>query len=143
MHLNKQHSAFRSFPVCCVVLAVAALSACGTTPSADSPPVKQVAADKLRPLTRANAALPMRDFQKSLPGGTTVLRLNIDVDGKVEDVRIDKTSGNASVDSAAARSLVGAKFAPYRENGVAIPVTTLLPVTFPASNCIMAKPLDC
>lgn len=72
-----------------------------------------------------------------------MLRLNIDVEGKVRDVHIDQTSGNASVDSSAARALVGATFFPYRENGVAIPVTTLMPVRFPASNCIMAKPLDC
>lgn len=127
----------------CLVLAALAVSACSTPPSADSPAAKQVAADQLRPVKRMRATLPSRDFQKSYPGGTTVLRLNIDVDGKVQDIHIDKTSGNASIDSAAARSLVGAVFVPYRENGVAIPVTTLMPVSFPASNCIMAKPLDC
>lgn len=129
--------------VCCLVLAALAVSACSTTPPAESPAARQVSADQLRPIKRLRATLPSRDFQKSYPGGTTVLRLNIDAEGKVRDIHIDKTSGNASIDSAAARSLVGAVFVPYLENGVAIPVTTLMPVSFPASNCIMAKPLDC
>lgn len=133
----------RTGSVSCLVLAALALSACSTTGPADATPAKQVAADQLRPVSRVRASLPSRDFQKSYPGGTTVLRLDIDAGGKVREVQIDKTSGNASVDSAAARSLVGAVFVPYRENGIAIPVTTLMPVKFPASNCIMAKPLDC
>lgn len=126
-----------------LAIAALAVSACSTPPAADAVPARLVAAEQLRPISRVRAQLPMRDFQKSFPGGTTVLRLQIDAGGKVQDIRIDQTSGNAALDSAAARSLVGAAFVPYRENGVAVAVATLMPVRFPASGCIMARPLDC
>ncbi len=129
--------------VCCVVLAALAASACSTQPSAEAWSAKVVSADRLRPLGRVKVQIPTRDFQKSFPGGTVVLRLAVDAEGRVRDMRIDQTSGNAALDAAAARSMVGATFVPYQENGVAIPVTTLMPLNFPPSGCIMAKPLDC
>lgn len=125
-----------------VMLAVAAAS-CTTSPVSVPAEAKLVNADQLRPASRIRTQLNTRDFQKSFAGGTTTLRVSIGADGKVDDVRIAESSGNASVDSAAARSLVGAAFVPYRENGVAIPVITLMPMRFTPSGCIMAKPLDC
>ena len=134
----------RRIAVACSTIALAlAAGACSTSPAAEPAGTKMVSADKLRPASRVRASLNSRDFHNAFPGGTTVLRLAIGADGKVGDIRIVESSGNAAVDAAAARSLVGAAFVPYREDGVAIPVTTLMPVRFPASGCILARPLDC
>ncbi|MCZ2496109.1 TonB family protein [Xylophilus sp. Kf1] len=128
----------------CWVLSIALVaSACATPPQAETAEARLVPADRLRPIGRVRAQVNLRDFQKSVAGGTTVLRLSIGADGKVDDIRIAESSGNASVDSAAARSLVGAAFVPYLDHGVSVPVTTLMPVRLPSSGCIMARPLDC
>ncbi|QHJ00394.1 TonB family protein [Xylophilus rhododendri] len=137
---NHRRPGRRIAAACSIVLLALAASGCSTAPPAGA---KLVNADALRPMGRIRTQLNTRDFQKSFAGGTTVLRLAIGADGKVDDIRIAESSGNASVDAAAARSLVGAAFVPYRENGVAIPVTTLMPMRFSPSGCIMAKPLDC
>lgn len=79
-----------------------------------------------------------------MPNGTAVLRVHVDELGIVRRTSLESSSGNAVLDSAAQRTLVGAKFVPYREAGEAMAVTALLPMSVKASaQCRGTRPLDC
>jgi protein TonB len=51
-------------------------------------------------------------------------------DGRVGEVRVDKTSGNPAVDEAALRVLRDAAFAPGAIEGIPVALWTSFPVTF-------------
>jgi len=58
------------------------------------------------------------------------VRALINVNGLVDDVSVKKTSGSALLDHAAMQAVKKARFKPYRENGVAQAVYTLIPIEF-------------
>ena len=62
--------------------------------------------------------------------GTTVVRALINVNGTVDEVTVQRKSGNAQLDRAALQAVKKAKFKPYRENGVAQAVYTLMPIAY-------------
>jgi TonB family protein len=64
--------------------------------------------------------------------GNVTLRLFIDRDGRVspESTRVDESSGNAMLDSAAASESSELRFMPAKLKGEAIPITILFPVYF-------------
>lgn len=62
--------------------------------------------------------------------GKTLVRALINVNGTVEEVTVQRKSGNAQLDRAALQAVKKAKFKPYRENGVAQAVYTLIPIEF-------------
>ncbi|AXI01534.1 energy transducer TonB [Aquirhabdus parva] len=62
--------------------------------------------------------------------GKTIVRALINVNGLVDDVSVKKTSGSALLDRAAMQAVKKARFKPYRENGVAQAVYTLIPIEF-------------
>ena len=59
-----------------------------------------------------------------------VLRMFVQADGSVGEVRINQSSGNSDVDLAAARVFRTASFEPARIEGLIVPVWIQLPVTF-------------
>jgi len=62
--------------------------------------------------------------------GETILRVRVDRDGSVAEVRVAVPSGEAAFDSAAVRALRVARFEPARSDGTQIDVWATLPVVF-------------
>ncbi len=62
--------------------------------------------------------------------GTCVVRALINVNGTVDEVTVQRKSGNAQLDRAALQAVKKAKFKPYREDGVAQAVYTLVPIAY-------------
>lgn len=62
--------------------------------------------------------------------GTTLVRALINVNGTVDEVTVQRKSGNMQLDRAALLAVKKAKFKPYRENGVAQAVYTLVPIAY-------------
>ena len=59
-----------------------------------------------------------------------VLRMFVQADGSVGEVRINQSSGNSDVDLAAARVFRTASLEPARRGCLTVPVSMQLPVTF-------------
>ncbi len=62
--------------------------------------------------------------------GTTIVRALINGDGSVDSVTVQRSARNADLDRAALAAVKKARFKPYRENGVAQAVYTLVPIQF-------------
>ncbi|MDE2420518.1 MAG: energy transducer TonB [Gammaproteobacteria bacterium] len=62
--------------------------------------------------------------------GTTIVRALININGTVDDAKVQKTSGSTILDRAAIQAVKKARFKPYRENGAAQAVYTLIPIAF-------------
>lgn len=62
--------------------------------------------------------------------GTVVVRALIGTDGRVDRAEVEQSSGHRALDQAGLRAVHRASFHPYRENGVAQPVYTLIPIAF-------------
>jgi protein TonB len=62
--------------------------------------------------------------------GVVIVRVLIDPDGKPVEVIVQKSSGHSRLDAAAVAAVRRALFRPYRENGVALPAQTLVPIRF-------------
>ncbi|MEJ8846055.1 TonB family protein [Variovorax rhizosphaerae] len=88
--------------------------------------------------------MPRRNLNEPMPNGTAVLRLHVDTLGNVRKASLASSSGSAVLDGAAVQALTGARFFPYREAGVALAVTTLMPLNVKGSmQCRGLNPLDC
>jgi protein TonB len=75
--------------------------------------------------------------ESELKGRTlkVVVRVLINTSGRVDTVEVTKSSGVSSIDNSVKRAVKRATFYPYRENGVAMPVYTSIPIEFqPPSN---------
>ncbi len=62
--------------------------------------------------------------------GIVHVRAVVETDGHVREVRVDRSSGFASLDKAASESVLGALFRPYMQNGVARAAIVIVPVDF-------------
>jgi protein TonB len=62
--------------------------------------------------------------------GTTLVRALINTSGTVDEATVQKASGSKILDRAALQAVKKARFKPYRENGVAVAVYTLIPIAF-------------
>ncbi|MEO8314685.1 MAG: energy transducer TonB [Pseudomonadota bacterium] len=62
--------------------------------------------------------------------GTVHIRALVETDGRVREVRVDRSSGYSSLDKAASESVRGALFRPYMHNGVARAAIVIVPVDF-------------
>jgi protein TonB len=62
--------------------------------------------------------------------GTVHIRAVVETDGHVREVRVDRSSGHASLDKAAGESVMGALFRPYMHNGVPRAAIVIVPVDF-------------
>ncbi len=59
-----------------------------------------------------------------------MVRALINADGSVDSVTVQRSSRNADLDRAALAAVKKSRFKPYRENGVAQAVYTLVPIQF-------------
>lgn len=80
--------------------------------------------------------LPVRVVSKDREvdsGGfsTLVLRVHVDAQGQVRRAVVHQSSDLANLDEAALHAVRGARFMPYQRDGVAEPVTLMLPMHFP------------
>ncbi len=107
-------------------------------PQAAQPPAPVVVPQKAEPAPPkvvqgvAYLVQPNVVYPDSAAGatGTTVVRALINVNGTVDEVTVSKKSGNIQLDRAALLAVKKAKFKPYRENGVAQAVYTLVPIAY-------------
>jgi len=112
------------------------------TPQSGQP--QRVSPTQLRLAEPLRIKMPRRNMNDPMPNGTAILRLHVDELGAVRRTSIASSSGNAVLDSAAAQAMSGARFVPYREAGVAVAVTTLMPMNIKGSlQCRGLGPLDC
>ncbi len=79
--------------------------------------------------TRTAVPYP-RDSLKMREQGTVILRVLVDVDGKVIDVQIEKTSGSPRLDRAARDAVKAWSFNPARHGGVAESAWARVPISF-------------
>ena len=124
----------KSYVVRGLLAAVAAVMVgCASAPPEAPWPEQQVRLDDMRSTSPWVAKIPLpavdlvRDRSRN---STVVLEAHVAVDGKVLQARVAQTSQNALLDEAALLSLRELRFEPYFENGVALPVTVVAPMTF-------------
>lgn len=125
--MNLRHPLHRMLvPLCLAAL----LQACAA-PGADAPwPERTVRIEQLRPTGLGRISVPRGPQALQGPSGSTALRVHVDAQGEVVRVALLEGSGNAALDAAAIRAVRTARFEPYRENGVAVPVTAIAPMQF-------------
>lgn len=117
--------------LCATVLSL--LGACATTGAERAWPTRLVGVEQMRPLQRIQTSLLVHR-QSSSPAATVVLRLHVDETGHVRQAEVMQSSALPRVDGAALGAMRKMTFAPYIENGVAVPVTVVAPMHFPAVN---------
>ena len=62
--------------------------------------------------------------------GTVLLRMRITEQGRVEDVRVERSAGHAELDQSAIDAVRRWRFEPARRNGVPVAEPVQLPVVF-------------
>jgi protein TonB len=62
--------------------------------------------------------------------GTVHLRAVVEADGRVREVKVDRSSGHASLDKAATEAMRAALFKPYMHNGMARAAVVIVPMDF-------------
>jgi TonB family protein len=135
---------FRTCALAFVLCGVLGSQGCATSIEAYVWPAKVVSSDQLRPAEPLSLTIPRRNMNDPMPSGIAVLRVHVDELGIVRKTSLESSSGNAALDSAARRTLVGARFVPYREAGEAVAFTTIMPMSVKAlARCQGSRPLDC
>jgi protein TonB len=66
--------------------------------------------------------------------GRVLLRVLVNEDGRPERVEVQKSSGSARLDEAARQAVLRALFKPYLEDGKALAVYALVPISFQLDN---------
>jgi periplasmic protein TonB len=96
-------------------------------PLADtSEPVMATAVEYLRPPVLVYPAAA----KQARASGTVHVRAVVETDGRVREVRVDRSSGHAVLDKAATESLRAALFKPYMHNGVPRAAVVIVPMDF-------------
>jgi periplasmic protein TonB len=62
--------------------------------------------------------------------GTVQVRAVVETDGRVREVKVDRSSGHASLDKAATDAMRAALFKPYMHNGIARAAVVIVPMDF-------------
>ncbi len=113
--------------------AVAVLVGCASAPPEAPWPEQQVNLADMRSTGpwETPIPLPAKDLVRDRSrNSTVVLQVDVATDGTVQRVRVAQTSENPQLDDAALQSMRALRFLPYSENGVALPVTVVAPMTF-------------
>lgn len=63
-------------------------------------------------------------------GGKTVIRALVNINGNVDEVVVQLSSGNNYLDKEALRAVKKARFEPYNEDGIAQAIYVLIPISF-------------
>lgn len=72
-----------------------------------------------------------RDAWREGVGGETLLRIHIAADGAVDSVRVERSSGHRSLDSAAVAGARKLRYRPARHGGEPVDVWAVLPIRYP------------
>jgi protein TonB len=64
--------------------------------------------------------------------GTVYLLVYIDTEGRVQQVKVKRSSSFERLDQTAAKAMTHARFQPYIKDGKALPIMVIVPVEFPA-----------
>lgn len=113
-------------PVSAPMSAPAALSS--------APPTAAAAPKKLPPSAVRYLAMPRLNYplmsRRAKESGVVVLRILVDVDGRLADAVVHRSSGFARLDEQALIDIRSARFAPQTEDGRAIAWETLAPLAY-------------
>jgi TonB family protein len=71
-----------------------------------------------------------RELREALVTGRTIVWIQIDMEGSVQDVQINVSSGNAQLDEAALRVARVIRFSPALSQGAVVPVWVSIPIQF-------------
>jgi TonB family protein len=116
------------------LLLAAALQGCASGPPVAEWPDTIVSIDDMQPSTPWQVGVPppakdkVRDRSHN---SEVVLQVHVNRDGLVQQVRVYQSSNNPVLDETVLHAMRPMRFAPYRENGVAQPVTVLATMRFP------------
>lgn len=108
------------------------------TPSPPAPPTPPVSVgDTSEPIMATSVEYvrpPVATYppaaRQARVSGTVYVRALVETDGRVRDVRVQRSSGYASLDKAASESVLGALFRPYMRDGIARAALVIVPVDF-------------
>lgn len=106
-----------------------------TAPPAESPgKTLQLPAAAPKDLSSIGCRVPAPEYPRKAKRlkveGETLIRLVVNAQGKIDQAEIARSAGNADLDAAARQAVLGASCAPYIENGHAVAVRALQPVSF-------------
>ncbi len=105
-----------------VVLLLGVSTACGGDPPGTITPPEPL-------YQKLDVVYPITLWDREVEG-RTILRVRIDEDGTVGEVRVTVPSGEAAFDTAAVRGLRAARFSPALRDGEEISIWATLPVVF-------------
>lgn len=132
-HMPRRHALHR---IGAIALSSLGIGACATTRGGDGrsgddwPPIV-VGIDQLKAIERMTATMYLKPTEK-FPSGTTSLQVHIDELGRVRQVRVFESSGNALLDEAAVKAMRASRFTPYVAQGQPVAVTAMAPMHFGA-----------
>ena len=112
---------------------VLAGTGCATTGAEPAWPEKVVGINQMQPTQRIQTSLMVNRLQRS-PAATVVLRLHVDKTGKVVRLAVLESSDVSTIDGAGLKAMRKMTFAPFLDNGTAVPVTVVAPLHFPETN---------
>lgn len=115
-------------PVVAPQTVVAAQPVTPNTPSSSQSP-RTVAIDGVAYKRQPRVQYPEQARRRG-DTGTVLVRALIGTNGRVESATLEQGSGNRLLDQAALRAVNRASFHPYKENGIAQSVYTLIPIAF-------------
>ncbi len=112
-------------PVPVPLLPVIAAPAPPAPPAVQGPPpapaVKKIPSSALRYQTQPRLNFPLLS-RRSNESGEVIVRIVVDVNGRLKDAWVQKSSGFARIDQAALQDIRSARFAPYMEDGQPVEV---------------------
>lgn len=111
------------------------------TPAPPAPPAAitapspaPVAPRQIAPSAVRYVKLPELNFpalsKRARESGTVVLRITVDMSGRLKDASVHRSSGFERLDQAALSDIRSARFAPYLEDGKAVEWQTLAPLAY-------------
>lgn len=106
-----------------------------TAPPAESPgKTLQLPAAAPKDVNTIGCRVPAPEYPRKAKRlkieGETLIRLVVNAQGRIDQAEIARSAGNADLDAAARQAVLGASCAPYIENGHAVAVRALQPVSF-------------
>lgn len=103
-------------------------------PAAVPAPPAPAAPRQIAPSAVRYVKLPELNFpalsKRARESGTVVLRITVDVEGRLRGATVHRSSGFERLDQAALSDIRSARFAPYMEDGKAVEWQTLAPLAY-------------
>lgn len=94
-----------------------------------APVLKQVAPSAVRYVKEPTLNFPLL-AKRAREQGTVVLRITVDVNGRLKDAWVHKSSGFERIDQAALKDIHSARFVPQMEDGKPVEWQTLAPLAY-------------